>query len=170
MKGKKNGIILYLINPEEYLKGIIKMMKKTGGNFIYVTATKPCKSIITSLEKNGIDKDRVMFIDCISKSVDEKAVACPNCILLDSPQNLPEIGIAVNVGIKSTEGKATLLLDSISTLLLYNDANTVGRFSNFLINRMKLLNVNSAMLALETDTDKEVIQQIKSVCDEVKSI
>lgn len=55
-------------------------------------------------------------------------------------------------------------------MLLNNDANTIGRFSNFIINKMRAADIGTIILALESDIEKDIIHQISSFADEVKRI
>lgn len=60
-----------------------------------------------------------------------------------------------------------LFLDSLSTLLLHNDPLSVGRFANFLINKMREYDIALALLTLESDMNKDIIKQVSSFVDEV---
>ena len=53
-------------------------------------------------------------------------------------------------------------------IVVKNDSNTIGKFSNFLLNKMRASDVDTIMLALESDADKNIIKQIESFSDEVK--
>ncbi len=163
-------IVLSLIKPEEYFKGVVAILRRSRSKrVVYITTSKPYKSLVTSLRNNKLDPDAIFFVDCISKTIREKVdEATPNCVFLESPQSLNEIGIAVSESVKGMDGDRILLLDSLSTLLLYNDAVVVGQFSNFLIGKMRSLGVDTIILALESDTDTEVIQRIKAFVDEVR--
>jgi len=98
----------------------------------------------------------------------EKPKEVNNCVFINSPQNLTAISIAVNEAIKSMKGKRMLFFDSLSILMIYNDASTLGKFSNFLLNKMRASDVDTVMIALESDTSKDIVKQIGSIADEVK--
>jgi len=163
-------VILNILDSESYFNGIIKIIKKNRNkNIIYVTTNKPYSFIENILKKNKINTNKILFIDCISKQIKEKTDKEPeNCVFISSPQNLTEISIAVNESIKNIKGDKVMLLDSLSILLIYNDASTIGKFSNFLLNKMRAADVDSVVLALESDAGKDIIKQIESFVDEVK--
>lgn len=164
-------IQLQIINPERYFEGIINVIKKEykTKNIIYVTTNRPFNLIKNSLLGKGINTDKILFVDCISKYIKEKKkTENDNCILIGSPQNLTAISIAVDEATKIIKGKKILLLDSLSVLLIYNDANTISKFSNFLMNKMRASDVDTIVMALESDSDKDVIKQIESFADVVK--
>lgn len=164
--------ILYIINPENYFKKIIGILKKElkGETLIYVTTNKPYSNLKNLFKKGGV-KGEIFFVDCISKMVLGKSITeeeIEDCIFVESPQSLTSLSIAINESLKHISGKKTLLLDSLSTLLIYNDASTIGRFSNFLINKLNAFDVSVIVLTLESDIDKDIIRKIQSFVDEVK--
>ncbi|MCX6695843.1 MAG: hypothetical protein NTU61_06065 [Candidatus Altiarchaeota archaeon] len=165
--------IVYIIDAEKYFEGVINILSKdvVGNDIIYVTTNKPYGHLIRTLEKNGVKTDRIFFVDCISKYVGEVQDNKDNCLFVDSPHSLTDMVIAVGVRLKSVEHKVEkkiLILDSLSTLLLYNDAKTVGQFSNFVINKMRQFNVDTIILALDTDMKTDIVRSIQSFADEIK--
>jgi len=164
-------IKLYLIAPEKYFEGVMRVLKKEikNTNTIFVTTNKPYGHLINTFKKHGIPHNKTFFIDCISKYVGEKIEQEPeNCLFVEGPQNLTAIGIAINESVKHLPGKKTMFLDSLSTLLIYHDSNTLSKFSNFFINKMRVLDIDTIVLALESDINKEAIKLIQSLADEVK--
>jgi KaiC/GvpD/RAD55 family RecA-like ATPase len=162
---------LYIIKPEKYIDGLIKILKATTKNIsiIYITTNRPYRYLVKMFGEHKIPTDKIFFIDCISKNVglEEKA---KNCVIVESPQNLTAIAIAINESVKYIVGKKILFLDSLSALLLYNNPETIGKFSNFLINKMRSYEIDTIMLVLESDVSKDIIQKIESFADEVKKI
>lgn len=163
--------VLYIINPENYFKKIISILKRDvkDETLIYVTTNKPYSSLMNLFKAENI-RSKVFFVDCISKMVMGKTAEedVENCSFVDSPQSLTSLSIAINETMKHIAGKKILLVDSLSTLLIYNDAATIGRFSNFLINKMNAFDVDIIVLTLESDIDKDIIRKIQSFVDEVR--
>ncbi len=167
----KASTFLYVLNSEKYFLHLMKILKHVlaTNSVIYVTTNKPYGLLRNTLERNQISQEKVFFIDCISKHVGEDSGKdVPNCMFVDGPQNLLAISIAVSESVKHLTGEKVLLLDSLSILLMYNDAAAVGKFSNFIINKMRYVGVATAILVLESDFDKEVTKQIASIVDGVK--
>lgn len=164
--------VLYVINSENYFQKIVEILRKDvkDKTVVYVTTNKPYKNLLDLLKGKKL-RHKFFFVDCISKSIlgkesiDEKA---GDCVYVESPQSLTSISIAINETMKHISGTKTLFLDSLSTLLIYNDAVTIGRFSNFLINKLSMYDVNIIVLSLESDIDKDIIRKIQSFVDEVK--
>lgn len=165
-------IVLFIISPEEYFKTVISILKqkfKPGMELIFVTTNKPYNQLIQLFQEAGVPyPDKIFFVDCISHHVSQKILEEPkNCFFVESPTDLTNISIAINETAKQLHGQKILFLDSLSTLLLHNNPTSVGRFSNFLINKMREDNISVALLTLESDMSKEVIKQISSFVDEV---
>jgi KaiC/GvpD/RAD55 family RecA-like ATPase len=161
-------IVLSIINPENYIPDIVRIIKKNKSNgIIYVTTNKPYDHISELLKNNKIDTKKIFFVDCISKNVQEKEVSAKNCIFVESPGSLSAISIAVNEAVKNISGKKILLFDSLSVLLIYQDAATIAKFTNFLMNKLRVLDVDAIILALESDANKDVLKQIESFADKV---
>ncbi|MFH1056072.1 MAG: hypothetical protein V1744_08275 [Candidatus Altiarchaeota archaeon] len=163
--------VLYLINPERYFEGVVSIFKHEIGDryAVYVTTNKPYNHIINLFKEEGIDTSRIFFIDCITREVSTgKIPEPPNCLFVESLQDMTAIAIAINTGIEHLPGHKILLLDSLSTLLLYNDSKVVGQFSNFLLNKLRIQEMDGIMLALESDMDHTIIKTIESFMDEVR--
>lgn len=163
-------ITLYTIDPEKYFNKVVKILKlvKKDG-LIYVTTNKTYDSVIKICQKNKIDPKTIFFIDCISKQVGiDKNKEPENCLFLESPQSLTSIGIAISQSVNYFKKSTVLFLDSLSTLLIYNDAATIYKFSNFLFNKMRSEKIDTIILALESDIEKDIIKQIQSLADEVR--
>ena len=162
--------ILFIIDPEHYFDSIVKIFRTfvKGRRVVYVTTNKPYSHMAEMFRKEKVNSSNVFFLDCISRQVGERGEEPENCVYIDSPQNLTAISIAISQAVEHLTGEKILFLDSLSTLLIYHDANTIGRFSNFLVNKMRLCGVDTVMLALEADMGKEVLKKIESIADEVK--
>lgn len=160
--------VLYILKPMEYLSKVIEIVKQVSSDHfvIYVTTNKPYSSLKNIFSSNKINTNKIFFIDCVSKSVG-KADSNENVVLLDSPANLTNLSIAIVESIKNIQGKKILFLDSLSTLALFNDSKVLERFSHYLINQMELFNSETAILTLETDMDKNILNMVSSMVDKV---
>jgi len=165
-------ILLNVLPPEQYFEGIIKIFQKDikKKKVIYVTTNKPYNHIINLFKKKNIDTDNILFIDCISMQVmpSEAKKEIKNCIFIKGPAYITDISIAINKAITLIQGEKVLVLDSLSALLIYNSEDVVGKFSNFVINKMRVNDISTIMLILGSDVDRKIIKTIESFVDEVK--
>ena len=162
--------ILYVLKPQNYFENVIDIFKSEIKEYsiIYVTMSKPYSHILNLFREAKIKTDKIFFIDCISAQVLKNVQKAPdNCIFVESPQNITAIGIAISESVAKLPGEKLLFVDSLSTLLMYNESKIVGKFSNFIINKMRTEEVNTSIFALESDTDKDTIKTIETFVDEV---
>jgi len=99
-----------------HLKGV------SGMPTIFICMNKTQKSTEELLRSSGLDVSRIFFIDCVS------ADHIKDDILHIPPHQLELLGTAIGAFIKEIPGKKTLVIDAISTLLIYNDENKVAKF------------------------------------------
>ena len=88
--------------------------------------------------------------------------------MLEGPKNVTQMGIAVSKAMASPSDEKVLFLDSLSTMLIYNDSSVVSRFSNFLMNRLKEKSMDGCIIALSSDIDKNAIAFAQAVADKVE--
>ncbi|MCL4372662.1 hypothetical protein M1384_01205 [Candidatus Parvarchaeota archaeon] len=163
--------LLYILKPEDYLAETIKILKGVSKDYvvIYVTTNKLYSGLKEVFLKNGINIKNIFFIDCVSKNVDKnvKAKEDENVVFLDSASNLTNISIAIIESIKVTGNKKILFLDSLSTLALFNDVKVLQKFSYYIVNEMAVMGCDTAILTLESDMDKNIVEMVKSIVDQV---
>jgi len=135
----------------------------------FLVDTRFKESPLNMFKKEGIDTKRFFYIDCISQQIGfNREEEYENCIFLENPTQVTQIAIAINKAIDNIPGEKAVLFDSLSTLLIYNNEDVVGKFSNFIINRLRLKNVSTVLIVLESDIDKRIIKTVESFVDEVK--
>ena len=162
--------ILYVLKPQNYFESVIDIFRSEikDHSIIYVTMSKPYSHILNLFKEAKLNTDKIFFIDCISAQVLKSTEKTPpKCIFVESPQNITAIGIAISESVAQLTGEKLLFVDSLSTLLMYNEAKVVGKFSNFIINRMRAADVSTSIFALESDADKDTIKTIETFVDQV---
>ena len=161
--------ILYIAPPQEYFKNVIKVIRENSKKgIIYVTTNKPYEHLINLFKEQKIDFNNIFFIDCISKQITRSKEYTKNCVYLESPSDITGLSIAMTQASKLISGEKTLLLDSLSTLFIYNNEDVVGKFSNFIINMIRTNSVSCIFFVLESDMDKKIMSVISSFVDEVR--
>lgn len=165
-------IILTAVNHEKYFDNVLAIMKKVAKNksIIYVSMNKSYDQL-TSLFKNAkIDTRNFFFIDCILKTMEEKREeeGIKNVFHVESPEQLTSISLAITESINHLPNEKLLVLDSLSTMLIYNGENAIGMFSNFIINKMRAAGVGIILLVLDSDLDKEILKKIETFVDKVE--
>jgi len=173
---KPNRVALFIIDPKKYhsvhlkiLKGLIKIKKFSG---IYITVNKPYDALFKYLKDNKLPTDNIFFIDAISKSVSNEIRLTENCLYIPSPSHLTDLGMALTQALESMNrrGDKFLILDSISTLLVYNDFETVAKFVHFIISRLRVFGLVGLIISIEKILDEKMINILMEMCDEVIEI
>lgn len=151
-----------VICPVEKLQmnvnAILRSMQGTVG--IYVSLNKTQKSVEENLVKEKIDFEKIFFIDCVTKEKTREDVL--HC----SPNELKELSYSIKNFIEEIPGEKFVILDALSTLLIYNPENHVAAF-------VKELTENSSekteIIALSPETKgEELLEKIFNFFDEVK--
>ncbi len=165
-------VVLLLVNLNNYQKTSLEALRYLSREMslpgVYVSVNKPYSSLRTSLVKEKIDVDTMIFIDAITKISGGEAEKSENCLFLDGPENLTDFSISITEAVSALNMRDKFLFfDSINTLLIYNETEPVSRFFHFLSSRMRQWGVKGLIMALDKKTDKSIISQISQFCDKV---
>jgi|TARA_Y100000310_G_scaffold144500_1_gene143755 hypothetical protein len=140
--------------------------KKLAGS--YVSISKPHAYVINLLKTNGISHNNIHFIDCITKSLGEKSTQAKKCVFVDSPAHLTDLSVAIHDFFKSSRNKNQFIyIDSLSSLRLHNNLNSVLRFVHNITGKMRIFGFSGLMLSLREDDDKRLMTELSQFCDEV---
>lgn len=164
--------VLVLTQPANHFNNyldILEISSKEEGSTtgICVTLTRTVESLIKLLEARNIDTEKIFFIDCISKISGAKQTR-KNCFYVSHPSNLTDMSIALTKAIENTgAGKKFFIVDSWSSLLIYNERKKVLGFSNFIINKLRANEINGFLITLSVKSDEEFAQGMSVFCDKV---
>jgi len=153
---------LLIIAPLEKLQNRINSVLKSFKNIyvIYVSLNKSQKTMDDILKKRKINTDRFFFIDCVTseKTRDD--------VLRIEPTRLDLLQSAINSFVKNIKGEVFLIIDSLSTLLIYNDKNKVANFIKEVIESCSKSHVK--VVAFTPKTEEELLIKIYHFFDKVK--
>ncbi|NYZ79399.1 hypothetical protein H0N99_04600 [Candidatus Micrarchaeota archaeon] len=161
---------IYSIAQETALKVLIG---KKGMNGAYVTFNRPYSTLKATIKGMGLDLSKLFFIDLITESAGGSAERCAtdNCFYVSSPKNLTELSILMEQAmLRLPAEKRFVFIDSISTMLIYNDPDTVLRFIHALTGKMRLLGITGIIFLLEKESDEKFKAQVAQFCDKVITI
>ena len=140
--------------------------KKASGG--YVSISKPHNHVIDLLKNKDISTDNIFFIDCITKGLGVKVPKEKNCVFVESPEHLTDLSVALHKFFTSSNEKNRFLyIDSLSTLTIHNNLDTVLRFIHYVTGKMRIFGFNGMMLSLHEETDKRLISELGQFCDKV---
>jgi len=103
---------------------------------IYIALIKPYVSILPRLEGDGIETDKIFFVDCVTEfaggDVSEKQ---GNVIFIHEPTDLTNITITVTQFFEKIPGKKYILIDALRILTIYNTEDVVSRFMQSILEK-----------------------------------
>ena len=135
---------------------------------VYVSVNKPFEHLLQTLESKNIDHTNLFFIDCITKKLGGEPSKRNNVKFLESPQNLTDLGIALHEFTTETgEKKKFVYIDSLSTLCIHNNMETMQKFIHYLTGKIRLWGINGIMLSLHEDMDKKLLSELSQFCDKI---
>ena len=121
------------------------------------------------LKENNIPSEKIFFIDTLTSEV-QTPPKLDNCIFVQSPSALTEISLAFSDAL-SSKGCDVILIDSISTLLIYQDVHSIIRFSQTLMTKGRVMNKKLVFVALKEDSEglvKDISMFVDKIIDYTK--
>ena len=146
---------------------------------ILVLSNRPASSVVDKLAKRitelpgAIKEGRIYLIDCLTKSVHGPLIPdVRNLLLISSPADLNELQLNMERalrGLGKRYREIWMIMDGLSTFLLFNGLSKVMRFLIFCINRLRSLNHYGAILYYGSELEKQIEgllrQYVDAVCE-----
>ena len=149
----------------QILNFLVNKQNATGS---YITVNRPYANVVETLKERNIDSNKIHFIDCITKTAGGKLPNVKNCEFVSSPEHLTELSIALHNYITSSDEKNRFLhIDSLSTLCVHNDSESILKFVHYLTGKMRVFGLNGIIISLKEETDKKMISELSQFCDKM---
>lgn len=146
---------------------LTKYLIEKGFSGIYVTLNNPVDTLIKSFSKEKVDLKKLFFVDGATMPTGESFQKQKNTVYVNSLKNLIELKIAIQETVeKIGNSKKFIIIDSITTLLIYNKENTVEKFIYSIIEKDRLKNVQTVLLSTPA-TDRNAMENISQFCDKI---
>jgi len=126
----------------------------------FVTASNTYKNISENFKKIYEDKN-IKFIDCISRSSGISTLE-KECNYIESPTMLEKIILKIMNIFKDIEHDVEkfLVIDSLSSLVIYNDSEIVREFVSVLMNKARSYNIHIVTILIEEEVDTHKLLQM----------
>jgi hypothetical protein len=163
MKMKENRILLVVLEENRYPEEIVKLLKRIVDErkkIAYICLSKPYTDVIDDLKRNNIDSEKFFFIDVLSGNYKGKHNNSENCVFIDSPNKIDDLGNAIRNAIKE-KGCDEIFIDTISSLLIYNEGFYVVKMVHDL--KEKYLNSTKHAVLVSLSDDSNVAEAQKSL-------
>ena len=157
-------IIGSIDDMQEKMENRISELLENDSIGLFLCLNRPYKSVLKNLENKGIkDTKNIFFIDCISESSDENT---DNAIVIGNPSELSMILASVEEFLKGMEVEKFLIIDALSTLLIYNTEKEVTDFVKSLIEITTYHNSHDVIYTPKARIE-HLFDNIKNLFDEV---
>jgi KaiC/GvpD/RAD55 family RecA-like ATPase len=139
---------------------------------IYIVTNNFPEELMKGFEKFGkvdeiLKKKLITFVDCYSLHAGIAKESTAFIVRVNGPTALSEIGIAISEIIKKVPkgSKIRVLLDSVSTLLLFNPPEQIVNFVQQLNSKIKSANATSLFIVEEGMHNEKDITALNSLLD-----
>lgn len=177
------GSNIMLIGPPMSQKGIIlnNIMYhgsvKNENAVIKVTTRESAEQILEWFNRNKLELplSRIGIVDCITKSFGGSVSENDNIKIASSPVDLTGIGVRIgqffeDFILKKNILKTQLHIDSVSTILMYSNIQTVFRFIHVFTRRIKAAGALGIYVVESGMHDEQSIATLKQLFDGVIEI
>ncbi len=165
---KKNQNIVAVCEAKSCPKAVLNLCSSASDKFkkiLLVSFTQPAELLAKKLGEEGIDSSKYIIIDCFPKKHFETG---NGNIHLTSPTSLIELASVLNRTFRKEKIKF-LLIDNISSILLYNDETKVMQFLHSLITQLHKKDTKSVYL-FAREKRKDLLADISMFADAIMSI
>jgi hypothetical protein len=151
-------------NLNSTLPSIIDIIQALNFSIIFISFAKPSSTWLALLEKAGLNTEKIFFVDCSVQPMPAKP-RTENVLFIQDPSDLTSIGISISQFLGVIPGKKAVIIDDIATLKIYNPENTVLRFAQFLIRKIK--NYNSKLVVVASQRLDHIVDKLSPFFDYV---
>jgi len=166
---EQDDAVLVLSPPQRYsdaLPEVLGLLVERFGGGVVVTSNRPVRVLRGALDAAGVDRSRLLFVDCISGLTGIVPTSEPDTVFIDSPTLLEKTGLrAEQLLRRMPEGRRFLFVDNLSTLAVYNGAAAVSEMVHNLTTRMRLLRIPAGLLLVQSNECAELEQAVRAHCD-----
>lgn len=164
---EKNYSIILIAPKNNYNAYQIRLAKyfseKQKG--IYISLNRKADELRKELLEKKVDSKDILFIDGLSEIVDEEADKTKNTLFISSPSEISALEEKIILAMEKQK-KGFIIFDSLTTLLVYNEAETVEKFVHKLSAKIKESDFESVFLIVDSANER-VLSTISQFFDKV---
>jgi len=158
--------VLTLVSSNEYTQMQNEILRKfQEQNVIYITISNSYTKILSQLEKEKISSEKISFIDMISVNRGIEITGEKNIVLIESPTGLTELVDQLEKNLKKTGKNTIVILDSISTMTVYNDASTIEKVIHTMIGKINTNNASAILISSDSKETEKITKTIGQFVD-----
>jgi KaiC/GvpD/RAD55 family RecA-like ATPase len=154
----KDFAVAVIENSSSYAKlniEIIKYVVSKKKKLVYLTVNKNVSDLIELLKEEEIQTDEIIFIDAITGMSGGKEISGKKYHYIDSPRNLTGAMIELDEIMETLSNEENyLVLDSITTLLIYNKESAVEKVVHSLSSKMRQWNAHGIFIIMKSTKER----------------
>lgn len=159
--------------PDAHVLGVAHHMRElqdADRTVLLLTADRPFAHLSEALRKHGVDPEAVTFIDAVTCMDGNLPAQRPaNVVFLQSPTMLEMMAMRVEqMFLRMTSPH--VVVDSLSTLALYNGIPPVQEFSHYLANRLRTHAIPGDFVVRANQAGQELHDRIRGFTDDALHI
>ncbi|VVB99146.1 Uncharacterised protein [uncultured archaeon] len=166
--------IMVLVEPKNYTfikNTIISKFSATDESIIYISLNNGYQRLVADLTKEMKNIENVYFIDMVSANSGGKIVNAPNVDYLNSPSDLTECILVLEKKLESSGNKKVIIvLDSVTTVAVYNESAAVEKFVHVLVGKANTFNASAILLSPDYEENKSLTETIEQFMDKTVKI
>ncbi|WP_094226731.1 RAD55 family ATPase [Methanolobus psychrotolerans] len=181
----REGTNLMMIGPpmsrkDDLLNAIIYNSYSSDDSAILVSTREPGERVLGWFEDNGMDISNadIGVVDCVTKTLGLSAGDTDKIKRASSPVDLTGIGVKISqffeeMLVRKQKQKIHLCINSLSTILMYSNIQTVFRFLHVFTGRVKAANGFGLYVVEDEMHDVQTIATLKQLFDgmiEIKAV
>lgn len=182
LKGVRGGSNIMIIGPpmsgkETIVNNIVYKGLKIGDAAVIVTTREPGENVVDWFNYNNIDipMDHLGIVDCVTKTLGVPTSDTAIIRRASSPVDLTGIGVKISqfleeFWMKKSIRKTWLCINSLSTILMYSNIQTVFRFLHVFTGRVKAAGAIGIYVVEDGMHDNQSVATLKQLFDGVIEI
>jgi KaiC/GvpD/RAD55 family RecA-like ATPase len=175
MNSKKSTLILSkpLEGKREFIDNYVKNAIKENKTLLFVLTDKNPEQLKKEMLESKIFFKNFYFVDCYSQQNSGAQKDDENIKYVSGPLALNELSIAISEfgrDFMKKEINYEILFDSLSTLLIYSNAEAIARFLQVLVSKVKQLNGGITFTLEEGMHDNKAIITLEHFMDSVINV
>ena len=153
----------------DVLRGLVdNFAREKGLQCIYITSAVPARTIQGTLEALEIDPSGISFVDTISQMIMEKMERENRSIIYVESHGAGDVVLKVDyLTRKLDDGPKLVVVDSINSLAIHNDAKMLSEFLHVLISGLSAKEAYPVILSMQEQLRPDVHEMLTLVCDRV---
>lgn len=169
MDGQKSFLFIMDADKlQDNLNALIKFLAAKGMSGAVICLNKPYKSVKAMLESRKVNTKNILFIDTLSSSRTELKPK-DGAIMVSNPSELTSISLAAGGFAKGKSGKKFIIIDALSTLLIYNQPDAVAKFVRYLASMTSSKEIKIMVLTTESPNDR-ILPKVEPFFDRVARV